>query len=132
MSLYVHRDQKDYTVTSDPRTSTSTFTQLLSSDNSVVVVVEVLLYRSTETVGLLGTGAQDVHLDFHTAPVGSDNSVTLYSQPSQGGEGEVRWGRGVGGLAVVTNQPLNRIQLTRSFDRFIPWPYPVMLDNNAA
>ena len=22
----------------------------------------------TETVGLLGTGAQDVHLDFHTAP----------------------------------------------------------------
>ena len=23
---------------------------------------------STETVGLLGTGAQDVHLDFHTAP----------------------------------------------------------------
>ena len=25
-------------------------------------------FRSTETVGLLGTGAQDVHLDFHTAP----------------------------------------------------------------
>ena len=23
---------------------------------------------STETVGILGTGAQDVHLDFHTAP----------------------------------------------------------------
>ena len=23
---------------------------------------------STETVGLLGTGAKDVHLDFHTAP----------------------------------------------------------------
>ena len=23
--------------------------------------------RHTETVGLLGTGAQDVHLDFHTA-----------------------------------------------------------------
>ena len=23
---------------------------------------------SNETVGLLGTGAQDVHLDFHTAP----------------------------------------------------------------
>ncbi len=34
----------------------------------VAVVVEVLLYvpASTETVGLLGTGAQDVHLDFHT------------------------------------------------------------------
>ena len=25
-------------------------------------------FMSTETVGLLGTGAQDVHLDFHTAP----------------------------------------------------------------
>ena len=31
-----------------------------------VPLLEVLL--STETVGLLGTGAQDVHLDFHTAP----------------------------------------------------------------
>ena len=26
-------------------------------------------FTSTETVGLLGTGAQDGHLDFHTAPV---------------------------------------------------------------
>ena len=25
-------------------------------------------FTSTETVGLLGTGAQDVHLDFHTGP----------------------------------------------------------------
>ena len=25
-------------------------------------------FTSAETVGLLGTGAQDVHLDFHTAP----------------------------------------------------------------
>ena len=25
-------------------------------------------FTSTETVGLLGTGAQDVHLDFHTSP----------------------------------------------------------------
>ena len=25
-------------------------------------------FTSTETAGLLGTGAQDVHLDFHTAP----------------------------------------------------------------
>ena len=32
-----------------------------------VVVAEVLLYV-TETVSLLGTGAQDGHLDFHTAP----------------------------------------------------------------
>ena len=27
-----------------------------------------LVFTSTETVGLLGTGAQDAHLDFHTAP----------------------------------------------------------------
>ena len=25
-------------------------------------------FMSTETGGLLGTGAQDVHFDFHTAP----------------------------------------------------------------
>ena len=25
-------------------------------------------FTSTETAGLLGTGAQDVHIDFHTAP----------------------------------------------------------------
>ena len=25
-------------------------------------------FTSTETVGLLGTGAEDVHLDFYTAP----------------------------------------------------------------
>ena len=25
-------------------------------------------FTSTETVGLLGTGVQDIHLDFHTAP----------------------------------------------------------------
>ena len=25
-------------------------------------------FTFTETVGLFGTGAQDVHLDFHTAP----------------------------------------------------------------
>ena len=35
-----------------------------------LVVVEVVecCFASTETVGLLGTGAQDGHLDFHTAP----------------------------------------------------------------
>ena len=33
-----------------------------------MMVVEVLLYVHTETEGLLGTGAQDVHLDVHTAP----------------------------------------------------------------
>ena len=34
----------------------------------VVVVVVECCFTSTETVGLLGTGAQDSHLDFHTAP----------------------------------------------------------------
>ena len=31
-------------------------------------LVEALCFTSTEIVGLLGTGAQDIHLDFHTAP----------------------------------------------------------------
>ena len=34
----------------------------------VVVVVVECCFTSTETVVLLGTGAQDGHLDFHTAP----------------------------------------------------------------
>ena len=38
-----------------------------SADDSVGWLVECC-FTSTETVGLLGTGAQDVHLDFHTAP----------------------------------------------------------------
>ena len=42
---------------------TSTFTQLLSSVKGFECC-----FTSTETVGLLETGAQDVHLDFHTAP----------------------------------------------------------------
>ena len=53
----------------EPRTAISTFTQLLSSDCqfSVLLYVECC-FTSTETVGLLGTGAQSGHLDFHTAP----------------------------------------------------------------
>ena len=35
-------------------------------------------FTSTENVGLLGTGAQDGHLDFHTAP---ELCQHLYSQP---------------------------------------------------
>ena len=38
----------------------------------LVVAVVVCCFTSTETVGLLGTGAQDGHLDFHTAPGLSD------------------------------------------------------------
>ena len=37
-------------------------------------------FTSTETVGLLGTGAQDGHLHFHTAPelcFGGDDDVEL-------------------------------------------------------
>ena len=30
--------------------------------------MDVCCFTSTEIVGLLGTGAQDVHLDFHTPP----------------------------------------------------------------
>ena len=38
--------------------------------NVEVAVVDVAecCFTSTETVGLLGTEAQDGHLDFHTAP----------------------------------------------------------------
>ena len=50
----------------EPMTSTSNFTQLLSSDTADELVE--CCFTSTETVGLLsGTGAQDGHLDFHTA-----------------------------------------------------------------
>ena len=34
-------------------------------------------FTSTETVGLLGTGAQDGHLDFHTAPALWRRKLTL-------------------------------------------------------
>ena len=50
------------------RTATSTSTQLLSSDQSKLKSC----FTSTETLGLLGTGAQDVHLDFHTPSELSD------------------------------------------------------------
>ena len=34
----------------------------------LLLVAEFCRFTSTETVGLLGTGAQDGHLDFRTAP----------------------------------------------------------------
>ena len=37
-------------------------------DSRTMVLRMKCCFKSTETVGLLGTGAQDVHLDFHTAP----------------------------------------------------------------
>ena len=58
---------------------------------AVVTVSSVLLllkrcFTSTEAVGLLGTGALDVHLDFHTAPelCGPERRVELFTgtQPS--------------------------------------------------
>ena len=50
-----------------------------SLDVSPEVQMQTLLtlkccFTSTETVGLLGTGAQDGHLDFHTAP-GTDTDL---------------------------------------------------------
>ena len=59
-----------------------------SLDVSPEVQMQTLLtlkccFTSTETVGLLGTGAQDGHLDFHTAP-GTDTDlhgpVYIYTQ----------------------------------------------------
>ena len=40
---------------------------LRGSPWSLCLTVECC-FSATETVGLLGTGAQDVHLDFHTVP----------------------------------------------------------------
>ena len=45
------------------RTSTSTYTQLLSSNEEGLVV----LYVHRDRTEHQGRGAQDVHLDFHTA-----------------------------------------------------------------
>ena len=40
-------------------------------------------FTSTETVGLLGTGAQDGHLDFHTAPeLWCNDGLTAAFSPS--------------------------------------------------
>ena len=62
---YIHGDRTGLLGDGEPLTSTWTFTQLLCSD--VTAVVEYC-FTSTETIGLLGTGAQDGHLDYHTAP----------------------------------------------------------------
>ena len=45
-------------------------------------------FTSTETVGLLGTGAQDFHLDFHTAPELCD-SVTNHNPFEEKGDDEL-------------------------------------------
>ena len=52
-------------------------------------------FTSTETVGLLGTGAQDGHFDFHTAPelyceIRSNVGSSSNSSSSSGGGGGVR------------------------------------------
>ena len=58
--------------TREPRTATATFTQLLSSvsllPNPGMVELVECCFTSTKTVDVLGTGAQDGHLDFHRAP----------------------------------------------------------------
>ena len=50
----------------EPRTSTSTFTQLLSSDTREFEFKIAL--RPQRAYGILGSGAHDVHLVFYTAP----------------------------------------------------------------
>ena len=37
-------------------------------ESKTLLITPEYCFTSTETVGLLGTGAQDDHLDFHTAP----------------------------------------------------------------
>ena len=43
------------------------FAKVVSGKNTYMMVTKCC-FTSTETVGLLGRGAQDVHFDFHTAP----------------------------------------------------------------
>ena len=52
----------------EPKTTTSTFTLLLS-----IFLMMTCCFTSTETVGLLGTGAQDGHLDFQTQLLSSEH-----------------------------------------------------------
>ena len=60
--LYVHRDHKDLW-TGEPSTTTSTSTQLLSSD------IVQCCFTSTETIRtIMDGGTRHDHLDFHTAP----------------------------------------------------------------
>ena len=40
-------------------------------------------FTSTETVGLLGTGAEDVHLGFHTAPESEFTNLVFTSMPDE-------------------------------------------------
>ena len=54
--LYMKADTK-------PNTDAAAF-----SDCSALQCWLKCCFTSTETVGLLGTGAQDGHLDFHTTP----------------------------------------------------------------
>ena len=60
-------------------------------------------FTSTETVGLLGTGAQDGHLDFHTAA--PEVGYAMQSTST------VISGRYSGGSSVVANQNASQKQL---------------------
>ena len=46
-------------------------------------------FTSTQTVGLLGTGAQDGHLDFHTAGVWASPTVHHCADTGTSGHGVV-------------------------------------------
>ena len=54
-------------------------------------------FTFTETVGLLGTGAQDGHLDFHTAPERSNVHRDHIQPIRDGGSGGGGGGGGGGG-----------------------------------
>ena len=78
MKFYVHRNEGVGNEDSAPPSC---------SHNSWVLISSLLLkccFTSTETVGLLGTGAQDGHLDFHTAPelwlISSTQRTIKYSE----------------------------------------------------
>ena len=71
--LHFHRDHQHYLGRGEPRTSTSTFTQLLTTLMLLFKLKFECCFTSTENYGGRGGGgAMDVHLDFHTAPESSE------------------------------------------------------------
>ena len=62
------------------QTLTEPYNASTNEDISILYIwLGEVCFTSTETVGLLGTGAQDVHLDFHTAPgLCSSIQISIY------------------------------------------------------
>ena len=66
------------------RLALSTAVQNTVTERELLKLVEVSsCFTSTETVELLGTGAQDVHLDFHTSPEIYHSKLSVALRPQK-------------------------------------------------